>query len=119
MIDEMLYKQMKLLLEYFYFFYHFYSFFFVCRTKDSSEFGLVFTMTVEEEVGVVKDKPLIENGENVDVTNDNREKYVKLIVAQKLGFGTRDQLKKIRKGFEDIVPLKLLVFNDFNFIYIL
>jgi hypothetical protein len=60
---------------------------------DCSILSLNFTITVEEKIGVLIDKPLKRNGTEIDVTNKNREEYVRLMVKEKLEYKTRKQME--------------------------
>ena len=51
--------------------------------------------------------PLKEGGENIKVTFDNKDAYVKLVESARLN-ESQVQLAAIRRGMGDVLPLKLL-----------
>lgn len=62
------------------------------------------TFAVEtEEFGANKTYPLIPGGENIPVTEDNKEEYIRLLVEFKLVTSVKDQLEALREGFHQVV----------------
>jgi E3 ubiquitin-protein ligase HUWE1 len=53
--------------------------------------------------------PLIPNGENIQVTNDNKRQYIELIVKYRLGGHVAQQLEKILSGFYRMIDLDLII----------
>lgn len=51
--------------------------------------------------------PLIEGGESVKLTFNNRDQYIKLVEETRLN-ESKVQMEAIRRGFGDVVPLQLL-----------
>lgn len=51
---------------------------------------------------------LIENGRDVAVTEENKDRFIKLMVAWRTEFCVSAPLKAFLEGFETIVPLSLL-----------
>lgn len=57
---------------------------------------------------------LKENGEDVDVTNENIGEYVELVLKHRLLVRMRDQLTAFLVGFYDVIPEALLSVFDFQ-----
>lgn len=67
----------------------------------------------EEEFGVKKIYDLIENGRNVEVTNENKQEFVRLVVEFKLLTSVKDQMDNFLSGFHGIIPAELIsIFNE-------
>ena len=55
---------------------------------------------------------LIENGRNIDVTEENKFDYVQKLCSAKLYDTIKPQVKALLKGFYQIIPQKLIsIFN--------
>ncbi|ROW00622.1 hypothetical protein VSDG_03246 [Cytospora chrysosperma] len=67
----------------------------------------------EEEFGASKTVDLIENGSNIEVTNDNKHEYVRLIVEHKLLSSVKVQMEHFLQGFHGVIPADLIaIFNE-------
>lgn len=67
----------------------------------------------EEEFGVKKIYDLIENGRNVEVTNENKQEFVRLVTEFKLLTSVKDQMDNFLTGFHGIIPAELIsIFNE-------
>lgn len=67
----------------------------------------------EEEFGVKKIYDLVENGRNVEVTNENKQEFVRLVVEFKLLTSVKDQMDNFLTGFHGIIPAELIsIFNE-------
>ena len=65
-----------------------------------------------EELGVSKEIPLIENGENIDVTNDNKEDFIEKVVRYRLVGRTKEQTNAFVSGFHSLISKdELKMFN--------
>lgn len=75
---------------------------------------VVETFSVEEEAfGEHKTIDLIENGRNIEVTNENKQEYVRLIVEHKLLTSVKVQMEHFLMGFHGIIPADLIsIFNE-------
>ncbi|KAK1832134.1 E3 ubiquitin protein ligase [Podospora conica] len=75
---------------------------------------IVETFSVEDdEFGATKVVDLIENGRNIQVTEDNKNEYVRLIVEHKLLSSVKVQMEHFLKGFHEIIPEELIaIFNE-------
>lgn len=74
---------------------------------------LDFTVT-EDRLGSMQTVDLKENGEDVDVTNENIGEYVELVLKHRLLVRMRDQLTAFLVGFYDVIPEALLSVFDFQ-----
>jgi E3 ubiquitin-protein ligase NEDD4 len=57
-----------------------------------------------EEFGVTKQIELKENGQEIEVTNDNKHEYVALTVQWRVTRGAEQQMNSFLKGFHEFVP---------------
>ena len=80
---------------------------------DVEDLCLDFSVS-EEFLGVVTTKELIEDGANIDVTNENLDKYLEAIIKYQLMERTRPQLAELLLGFYDVVDEGLLTILDFQ-----
>ncbi|KAL7713415.1 HECT-type E3 ubiquitin transferase [Entamoeba marina] len=93
-IDQLYYKNLKWLL-------------------DNSVEGLDMKFCFEkEEFGRTIVDDLIPNGRNIDVTDDNKTEYVKLLVQYKLYTSVKRQVELFKEGFYSIIP-----FNQISYFY--
>lgn len=76
--------------------------------------AVIETFSVEEEeFGASKTVDLIENGSNIEVTNDNKHEYVRLIVEHKLLSSVKVQMEHFLQGFHGVIPADLIaIFNE-------
>jgi E3 ubiquitin-protein ligase HERC4 len=70
-------------------------------------FSLNFTIS-ESYFGEVVSKPLKEGGENLDVTNENKEEYVKLYINHILNSSCKSQFDAFIEGFHKVVNKQVL-----------
>ncbi|CAN8104238.1 unnamed protein product [Discula destructiva] len=72
------------------------------------------TFSVEEdEFGVTKIHDLIPNGRTVEVTNENKHEFVRLVVEFKLLTSVKEQMDSFLTGFHGIIPAELIsIFNE-------
>ncbi|KAJ0124674.1 hypothetical protein J7T55_006014 [Diaporthe amygdali] len=75
---------------------------------------VIETFSVEEdEFGASKVVDLIENGRNIEVTNENKHEYVRLIVEHKLLSSVKIQMEHFLQGFHGVIPADLIaIFNE-------
>ena len=65
------------------------------------------------EFGVLEVRDLIPNGRNVQVTEDNKMDYVRLVCQMKMTGAIRKQLSAFLEGFYNIIPRRLIsIFNE-------
>ncbi|KAF1851993.1 uncharacterized protein K460DRAFT_401991 [Cucurbitaria berberidis CBS 394.84] len=72
------------------------------------------TFSVEVEAfGEMQVVDLLENGQNIPVTEDNKHEYIRLITEHRLTGAVQEQLEHFLKGFHDIVPAELVsIFSE-------
>jgi len=76
--------------------------------------GLEMTMAMDtEKFGLVETRDLVKDGQNVAVTNDNKNLYVDLICNVKLVEAIKPQMEAFLKGFRELIPQKdVAIFNE-------
>ncbi|KAE8906373.1 hypothetical protein PF005_g5135 [Phytophthora fragariae] len=74
--------------------------------------GLCLTFSVMLENGTEVD--LKENGRNIDVTDENKEEYLRLILEHRMLDSIADQLQEFLMGIYDVVPKALLSVFDYQ-----
>ncbi|KAG7395551.1 hypothetical protein PHYBOEH_003640 [Phytophthora boehmeriae] len=79
-----------------------------------SDLGLELTFSAEQSnFGKVEVVDLIPNGRNVNVTDENKMEYVKLVTHHRMATGIRQQIDSFLKGFHQLVPPELIaIFNE-------
>ena len=73
------------------------------ENEDPTDLYLTFSVQ-EENFGEMKTYELVEGGEEVEVTEENKKDYIRRIVNWKLTHGIENQLNSLKKGFYSIVP---------------
>jgi hypothetical protein len=63
-------------------------------------------------MGKIKRIDLVENGDKVLVTNENKKEYVKKYAYSKMALETEIQTKALLKGINEIIPED--IFKNFN-----
>jgi hypothetical protein len=74
-----------------------------------------YSFTVEEnEFGKLKVVELVPGGENIRVTEENKQEYVRLVCEHKLTRGIQEQLKAFLQGFHELIPEEIVgsLFDD-------
>ncbi|KAA6309810.1 MAG: putative E3 ubiquitin-protein ligase, partial [Streblomastix strix] len=71
--------------------------------NDPSVLMLDFTLTITE-FDQMKEIELKPNGKDIEVTQENKKKYIKLVIKHKLTYNIVRQLREIQKGFHDLLP---------------
>ena len=56
--------------------------------------------------------PLLEGGDDIEVTEDNKAEYVKLVCEHKLTMGIKHQIDAFMKGFRDVIPEYINIFTE-------
>ncbi|KAK8580430.1 hypothetical protein V6N13_143527 [Hibiscus sabdariffa] len=81
--------------------------------------GLTFSIDADEEKLIlyertqVTDYELIPGGRNIKVTEENKHRYVDLVVEHRLTTAIRPQINAFLEGFSELIPRELIsVFND-------
>jgi E3 ubiquitin-protein ligase HUWE1 len=68
---------------------------------------LNFNLEVEE-FGVRSMRELKEGGNHIQVTDDNKEEYIRLVCHEKLTSAVKKQLDAFLEGFYEIIPKQLI-----------
>ena len=71
------------------------------------DLGLYMAVS-EDTYGVVKQIPLVPDGENTPVTNDNRLQYIMYYANYMLNLRTQEQTRHFVKGLESVIPKDVL-----------
>ncbi|OZJ01837.1 hypothetical protein BZG36_05295, partial [Bifiguratus adelaidae] len=73
---------------------------------------LTFSMETDD-FGTQKTIDLKPNGRNIEVTDENKHEYVRLVTEQKLTVAIKDQIRAFLEGFHDVIPPHLIsIFNE-------
>ncbi|XP_065086078.1 E3 ubiquitin-protein ligase Nedd-4-like isoform X3 [Ochlerotatus camptorhynchus] len=83
------------------------------KENDPSELMLTFCVD-EETFGYTSQRELKPNGADIEVTNDNKDEYIKLVIEWRFVARVKDQMQSFLEGFGQIVPLNLLKIFDEN-----
>jgi E3 ubiquitin-protein ligase HUWE1 len=69
---------------------------------------------VHANLGQTEVIDLIENGRNIDVTEENKFDYVQKLCYAKLYDAIKPQVESFKKGFGEVIPLKLISIFDYR-----
>lgn len=85
-----------------------------CIHRQNDVVDLGYTFSADDEVfGTVEVHDLIEDGRNVDVSNENKNQYIELMVQWRAVTRVRQQVEAVKKGIFEIIPFDALaVFSD-------
>lgn len=84
----------------------------ILKNDITGVFDETFSMDVDE-FGVKKTIDLKENGRNIEVTEENKAEYVRLVTEQRLTVAIRQQIDAFLSGLHDVIPASLLsIFNE-------
>lgn len=83
------------------------------KENDPSELMLTFSVD-EESFGTTSQRDLKPNGANIEVTNDNKDEYIKLVIDWRFVARVKSQMHAFLEGFGSLVPLHLLKIFDEN-----
>ena len=72
-----------------------------------NDLGLYFSITIEEN-GKIRNYNLIENGDNIPVTNSNRLIYIKKVTDYYLSFQFKEAVLNFRIGMSKIINMDIL-----------
>ncbi|XP_048461680.1 NEDD4-like E3 ubiquitin-protein ligase WWP2 [Rhincodon typus] len=83
------------------------------KENNVEECGLELYFAQDMEIlGKVTSHELKENGENVMVTEENKEEYMRLLTDWRFTRGVEEQTKAFLDGFNEVVPLEWLRYFD-------
>ncbi|KAF1330888.1 Hect e3 ubiquitin ligase, partial [Globisporangium splendens] len=74
--------------------------------------NLCLTFSIMMENG--KEVDLKENGRNIDVTDENKDEYLRLVLEYRMLMSIADQLQEFLSGLYDVVPKDLLSVFDYQ-----
>lgn len=74
---------------------------------NADDFGVTFS-EVSSVLGKTKTIDLVPNGRNIDVTNENKDKYIRRVVRYKLVESIKRQMNEFMKGLNSFIPPILL-----------
>ncbi|KAM4622505.1 E3 ubiquitin-protein ligase Itchy homolog [Discoglossus pictus] len=83
------------------------------KENNIEECGLEMFFSVDKEIlGEVKSHDLKPNGINVQVTEENKEEYIRLVAEWRLSRGVEEQTQAFFEGFNEILPQQYLQYFD-------
>eukprot|EP00050_Salpingoeca_kvevrii_P020950 m.104435 g.104435 ORF g.104435 m.104435 type:complete len:806 (-) comp9103_c4_seq1:114-2531(-) len=96
-VDEPLYKSLLWILE-----------------NDISGMEGDYTFSIDTDwFGKIHTVDLIPNGRDINVTNDNKKEYVRLVAHNKLFEAIREQVTHFKEGFHEVIPeSEIAIFDD-------
>ncbi|XP_017111849.1 E3 ubiquitin-protein ligase Nedd-4 isoform X13 [Drosophila elegans] len=81
--------------------------------KENDPRILELTFCLDEDVfGQKSQHELKPGGANIDVTNDNKDEYIKLVIEWRFVARVKDQMSSFLDGFGSIIPLNLIKIFD-------
>ncbi|XP_035783547.1 E3 ubiquitin-protein ligase Nedd-4-like isoform X3 [Anopheles albimanus] len=83
------------------------------KENDPSELALTFCLD-EETFGYTSQRELKPNGAEIEVTNENKDEYIRLVIQWRFVSRVQDQMQAFLDGFGSLVPLNLLKIFDEN-----
>ena len=78
----------------------------VLSTPGAEDLGLDFTVQLNNN-GVSRLVPLVPGGESIEVDDQNKKRYVDLVINFELVKSTREQTREFVKGFREFIPKRL------------
>ena len=72
-----------------------------------NDLGLTFSLTIEED-GKIRNFDLIENGNNIPVTNSNRLTYIRKVTDYYLTYQFKDAVQNFRNGMSKVINMDIL-----------
>lgn len=83
------------------------------RDNNIEECGLELDFTMDQEIlGKIDTVPLKEGGEDIAVTEENKEEYIRLMIEWRFSRGVERQTQAFLDGFNEVVPLQWLQYFD-------
>lgn len=83
------------------------------KENDPSELMLTFCLD-EETLGQTTQRELKANGADIEVTNENKDEYIRLVIEWRFVARVKEQMSSFLEGFGSICPLALLKIFDEN-----
>jgi len=83
------------------------------RENNIEECGMEMYFSVDwEKLGKIMHHELKEGGDDILVTEENKEEYVKLVTSWRMTRGIEEQTRAFLDGFNEVVPLEWLQYFD-------
>ncbi|KAF5888924.1 E3 ubiquitin-protein ligase Itchy-like isoform X1, partial [Clarias magur] len=83
------------------------------KDNDIEECGLEMFFSVDKEIlGEVSTHDLKPDGGNIQVTEENKEEYIKLVAEWRLSRGVEEQTQAFFEGFNEVLPQQYLQYFD-------
>ena len=62
----------------------------------------------QEAFGQLSTHEFKANGDEIPVTDDNKEEYIDLMIRWRLDRGVAEQMRSFKRGFNEVMPVNLL-----------
>ncbi|XP_053671784.1 E3 ubiquitin-protein ligase Nedd-4 [Anopheles nili] len=83
--------------------------------KENDPSPLMLTFSVDEEsFGTTNQRELKPNGADLEVSNDNKDEYIRLVIDWRFEARVKDQMQAFLEGVGSLLPLHLLKIFDEN-----
>ncbi|XP_007578090.1 E3 ubiquitin-protein ligase Itchy-like [Poecilia formosa] len=83
------------------------------KDNDIEECGLEMFFSVDKEMlGEISTHELKEGGGDIQVTEENKEEYIKLVAEWRLSRGVEEQTQAFFEGFNEVLPQQYLQYFD-------
>uniref|UniRef100_A0AAG5CX39 E3 ubiquitin-protein ligase n=1 Tax=Anopheles atroparvus TaxID=41427 RepID=A0AAG5CX39_ANOAO len=83
--------------------------------KENDPAPLMLTFSVDEEsFGTTNQRELKPNGADIEVTNENKDEYIRLVIDWRFEARVKEQMQAFLEGVGSLVPLHLLKIFDEN-----
>uniref|UniRef100_A0A3P9MXD7 HECT-type E3 ubiquitin transferase n=1 Tax=Poecilia reticulata TaxID=8081 RepID=A0A3P9MXD7_POERE len=83
------------------------------KDNDIEECGLEMFFSVDNEMlGEISTHELKEGGGDIQVTEENKEEYIKLVAEWRLSRGVEEQTQAFFEGFNEVLPQQYLQYFD-------
>uniref|UniRef100_A0A672J0V4 E3 ubiquitin-protein ligase n=1 Tax=Salarias fasciatus TaxID=181472 RepID=A0A672J0V4_SALFA len=83
------------------------------KDNNLEECGLEMFFSVDKEIlGEVTTHELKPGGENIQVTEENKEEYIRLVAEWRLSRGVEEQTQAFFEGFNEVLPQQYLQYFD-------
>ncbi|XP_071965157.1 E3 ubiquitin-protein ligase NEDD4-like [Antedon mediterranea] len=83
------------------------------KDNDPEDLELMFAVD-DESFGQTRTIPLLPNGADLAVTNQNKEQYIKLIIDYRFITRIEKQMNSFKAGFSELIPLNMVTIFDAN-----
>lgn len=83
--------------------------------EDNDPSVLAMTFSVDEKIfGKITEKELVPGGSQIDVTEENKEEYIKKMIEWRFVSRIKEQMDHFMAGFNDVIPLDDIQIFDEN-----